>query len=504
MADHYAVHTAVLRGMEALPVTAELDVSGGIPGMTIVGMLDSAVLEARSRIRCAIRSCGFDIPRVHITVNLAPSDIKKSGTGLDLPIAVAILAATNQIPRDELDRCLFVGELGLDGSIGDVRGGLAYALCARDTHLCLVSAPHTAQIGARIISTSPPHPIDMLLHLRAGRRSLEQYASYQLVSCSFTQENTPDFSDVIDQESAKRAFCIAATGGHGLLMMGPLGSGKTMLARRMPTILPPLSETERVEAMLVHSVCGLPLDRLSAGMRLFRAPHHAISRAGLLGGGRPITPGEASLAHRDVLFLDELPEFAPGVLQALRQPLEDQEVRLVRVDGAYSFPCHFQLIGAANPCPCGHAGDVGHTCRCTTTEITRYQGRIGGALLDRIDVFITVSRLAAKRVIKGSSSTDTKTLRACVEAGREYRAWRLNHENDGHCRDVHACHLTSQASQTLEHLARRLCLGGRAITRTAFVARTIADIDQSEYVDEHAVAEACAYRSHLGSEGSRS
>lgn len=502
----FAVHAACIRGVEAFPVTVEVSASGSIPGISIVGMADAAVLEARSRIRCALRSSGFEIPRSAFTVSLAPGDIRKTGSGFDLPIAIAVLALSNQIPRMKLDECVFVGELGLDGSVCAVKGEVAYQLLAREGNLKYVGGFSQEHVSINGVEQGYLVCLD---DLRQGVEDACKTFRENLASCDSAALSL-DYGDVVGQEIAKRGITVAATGGLGMLMVGSPGSGKSMLARRMTGILPPIDEREQQEALCIHSVVGEPTETLLAGKRPFRSPHHCISAAGLVGGGRPVRPGEISLAHGGVLFLDELAEFPAQTLQMLRQPLEDGVVRIVRVDGSYTFPSRFQLIAASNPCPCGYLGDREVACRCSDAAIERYQAKLGGPLADRIDLLVNVTRPDADMMVRGVEGVTTQDMRVQVERGRAFRAWRLHRADeadDAESKSVGSVDaaiaefaLDDAGQDMLLDIAKRNHLTGRGIVRLSRIARTIADMDEAERVGSTHLLEASQLQGRRGNE----
>lgn len=487
------VLTATLCGVEAIPVEVQADVTSGLPSFIIVGLPDAAVQEARDRVRSAIRASGFDFPNARVVVNLAPAPLRKHGTGFDLPIALAILTATRQIHATTTTGATAVGELALDGSVRPVSGMLAFVIAAADAGLEIIG-PTAALRTAHIIDGVRSRRLDALVQLRRDPlpESTREFSDAP-------EHPQPDLAEVAGHNAAKRALEIAAAGGHNLVMIGPPGSGKTLLARRLPGILPPLSHLERLQSALVHSVGGLDETPVLDGVRPFRAPHHTCSIAGLAGGGSPPRPGEMSLAHNGVLFLDELPEFGPAALQTLRQPLEDGFLTLVRAEGRVRYPADFTLIAAMNPCPCGYLGDPERQCSCSSWAVSRYLARVGGPLMDRMDIIIRVDRIDPDLLIAAVPSEPSEPVRQRVLATRAFAAERgdLSSRLSGAAL-LSACALDGPTSRLFTEVARTKHFSGRAVTRVLRVARTIADIERSPRVEASHISEAVSYRDRSG------
>jgi magnesium chelatase family protein len=505
-------YCAAVNGLEVNTVKVEISMARGVQ-FHLTGLADTAVKESHDRIRAALQNNGFKMPVMDITINLSPADIKKEGSGYDLPLAIGILAASGKVINDHLDEYMMVGELGLDGKLQPIRGALPIAIKARAEKFKGLIVPRQNVREAAVVNQVNVYGMDSLLEVIQFFNASKEIAPTVIDTRHEFYQNQEafelNFSDVRGQESVKRALEVAAAGGHNLIMIGPPGSGKSMMAKRIPSILPPLSLSESLETTQIHSVAGkLPRDTGLISLRPFRAPHHTISQVALVGGGNNPQPGEISLAHNGVLFLDEMPELSRSVLEVLRQPLEDRKITISRAKYNVEYPCSFMLIASMNPCPCGYYGDPTHHCACTPGQIQRYMNKISGPLLDRIDIHCEIQAVPFAQLSQMQQGEPSEKIRERVIRARNIQTERFNSlpKQGGlgkvHCnammteRMLHEFAEPDESSlEMLRTAMERLKLSARAYNRILKVARTIADLAGSEKVESVHIAEAIGYRS---------
>ena len=497
------VLSSAMLGIDAYIVKVEVDVAGGMPSFSTVGLPDNAIKESRDRVTAAIKNSGFYFPPTRITANLAPADIRKAGSAFDLPIAIGVMAATNQVDLSKLENVIILGELALDGSIRGIQGALPIAITAKENGIQNLILPAENAKEAAIVEEINVYPVASLTEAAAFLNSDKEIAPEpHTLSTNGHPEAHLDLLDVKGQEHVKRAIEVAAAGGHNLIMVGPPGSGKTMIAKRIPSILPKLSMDESLETTKIQSIIGiLPSDTPLVATRPYRAPHHTISDAGLIGGGTVPRPGEVSLAHNGVLFLDELPEFRRNVLEVMRQPLEDRQVTISRASASLTYPANFMLVAAMNPCPCGFFSDPTRDCKCSPTQIQNYVSRISGPLLDRIDIQVEVPAVKYAELANETTGEPSAHVRDRVEKARRVQQQRFAdtviHANANmESKQIREyCKIDSQAQELLRVAINQLGLSARAYDRILKVGRTIADLDGNPHIEAVHVSEAIQYRS---------
>ncbi len=497
------VRSGAIVGLDGAIVEVEVDISSGLPSMTIVGLPDAAVQEARERVRAAIRNSGYTFPMKRIVVNLAPADLKKAGPAYDLPIAVGILLSSEQVDSD-VSQTMFLGELSLDGGLRHTNGVLPMVALAHEEGIPNIIVPDADAREASLIEgvkIIPMASLSQLVSYLQGEIPAPEYKPDKMPDYAPPPATITDLADIKGQEHVKRALEVAAAGGHNVIMCGPPGSGKTLLARSLPSILPPMTPDEALEITKIYSVSGLlPSDTPVVRQRPFRSPHYTISNAGLVGGGHWPKPGEISLSHRGVLFLDELPEFGHSLLEVLRQPLEDKVVTISRAQGSVTFPANFMLVGAMNPCPCGYYGDPFHQCTCPPSLVSRYQRRISGPFIDRVDIFVEVPHIDYEKLTDDRLGERSEKVQARVTAARSrqlkrFKETRLTSNNEMTPAEIREfCHVEESAQSLLQAAMKQLYLSARAFHRILKLALTIADLENSDVIKAHHVAEAVQYR----------